>query len=136
MKRFYSRIPLYLPVKIDGIWRSCKFEESSRKFFYDAKSEEEEKQLMANPDYKNGNVWCEELVEKQPKKIAETKEGQKYYDKKEAEQQKKEIVDGVASCSDARAFLRERYPDEDVLLRSKKDITEYAASKNIFFSEL
>lgn len=136
MKRFYSRVPLYLPVKINDIWRSCKFEESLNKFFYDPKNEEEEKQLMANPDCVNGKIWYEEKEPVVQRQEPVTELGKQRKATNEAKKANKEVVDGVASCSDARAFLRERYPDEDVLLRSKKDITEYAASKNIFFSEL
>jgi len=53
-----------------------------------------------------------------------------------AEEIKLEQVKGVTKCTDAAAYLRKRFSQERVSLRSKNEILEYAASKNIEFPDL
>lgn len=136
MRRFVSRSELYIPVKIDGIWRTLHFSEMPFGFAYACKSDDEYAELKRHPFMDSGEMWLEETPDETPKRVAETPIGQKYFDKREAKQEKKEIVEGISTCSDARAYLRERFAGEDALLRSKKEILDYAEEKNIYFSDL
>ena len=136
MRRFVSRSELHVPVKINGMWRTLHFSEMPFGYAYICTDDDEYSELKSHPFMESGEMWLEETQDEQPRRVAETEEGQRYMDTKAAKEEKKEIVEGISTCSDARAYLRERFSDESVLLRSKKEITDYASSKNIYFSDL
>ena len=136
MKRFLSKKEYYIPLKVNGVWRTAHFVEVNGGFAYNSTDDEESGQIMRHPYFEEGMIRLDESEQPQPRRIAETPEGQRYYDKRDAMDRNMEIIEGVGSCSDARSYLRERFPDDNVLLRSKRDIVEYAQSKNIYFSEL
>lgn len=143
MKRFISRSELYIPILINGHWITVHFEDMQWGYSYVPKNEDECNELLSHPFCKSGEMWVVEEVEeevkvqKQPTAIESLAKLNKLCrNKSEADAKKKEIVDGVSCCSDARAYLRERFGDENVTLRSKKEILEYADAHNIFFSGL
>lgn len=121
---------------MNGVWRTAHFVEVNSGFAYNSTDDEESEQIMSHPYFTEGMIRLDESEQPQPRRIAETPEGQRYYDKRDAIDRNMEVIEGVGSCSDARSYLRERFPDDNVLLRSKRDIVEYAQSKNIYFSEL
>lgn len=138
MKRFVSRSELHIPILINGYWRTIHFEDTVGGYSYRPKSEEECEALSSHPFCDSGEMWIVEEKEEVPivRGGMDIPVNQKRYAKADADKKKREIVDGIDSCSDARAYLRERFKDENAVLRSKKEILEYAEARNIFFTGL
>lgn len=137
MKKFVSQRRLHIPVQVEGLWRTLHFQETQGGYEYTPKSEEECEELLKHPYCESGDINVVE-VQATPTHINKLnlEMNEKHYAKAEADKKKREIVEGIGSCSDARAYLRERFGDEEVALRSKKEILEYADTHNIYFTDL
>lgn len=138
MKKFISQRGLQIPVKIGGVWRTLRFQEAKGDYIYTSSCEEECEELLKHPYCVNGDIKVvdENIETPVVRGGMNIPVNQKRYAKADADKKKREIVDGIGSCSDARAYLRERFKDESAILRSKKEILEYAEARNIFFTDL
>ena len=102
MKRFLSKREFYIPLKVNGVWRTAHFVEVNNGFAYNSTDDEESEQIMRHPYFAEGMIRLDDSEQPQPRRIAETPEGKRYYDKRDAMERNMEVIEGVCSCSDAR----------------------------------
>ena len=100
MKRFLSKKEFYIPLKVNGVWRTAHFVEVNGGFAYNSTDDEESEQIMRHSYFTEGIIRLDESEQPQPRRIAETPEGQRYYDKRGAMDVQTRIRALSLACAD------------------------------------